>query len=87
MSNAINLFNQTISLCAWLNFNTNISASFLFDGRADSVMVDIQNNNGESLYVHKVDAITKKAEKLVLFEIGQINNILLEHKFKQEETV
>lgn len=72
------LFNQVNNLTYWLNEN-NFTGSILFCGDNDSYFIEVKKGNNV-LYSHIIESISKKTEKMVVFELSTIANNLLNIK-------
>lgn len=80
------LFTQCYNLSFWLNRNTKLKVSYIFDAQEESFHIDIINNNSEEIYTQTINKIMTRAEKVIIFDLNRLINFLLNlKKQKQEE--
>jgi len=86
MDKLTSLWSQIHALGMYLHQNTKLKITTIFDGDADSYMMTITNNNGETIYTHSIEGISVKATSMVEFDMKQLINYLLElKKLKENE--
>lgn len=75
-------FNQISNFCIWLNTNTKINASMIYDG--DSIHVELTSNS-EALYTHHIDGLLVKTENIINLDMNRLVQFLLVIKIEQED--
>jgi hypothetical protein len=77
-------YNQVTSLCVWMNDNTKIAASIIYDGVEQSLHVELHENK-KTLYAHLIEGLKVKAESIINLDMSRLIGFLLNIKSEQEE--